>query len=58
MTPNGQLIGFILAICIPSLTALTGVLLSNSRITDINARIGDAHLRVSGASRVEPSIPG
>jgi hypothetical protein len=46
VTPNAQLIGFILAICIPSLTTLVGVLLSNARISDINGRIADlrAHM--------------
>jgi len=47
MTPNAQLIGFILAICIPSLTALIGVLISNGRIGDINGRIGDINARIT-----------
>lgn len=39
MTPNAQLIGFILATCIPSFTALVGVLLSNARISDLSSRV-------------------
>jgi hypothetical protein len=41
VTPNAQLVGFILAICIPSFTALIGVLLSNVQVTDVNGRIAD-----------------
>jgi len=36
VNPNAQLIGFMLAISIPSLTALVGVLLSNTRIADLD----------------------
>jgi len=41
MSPNAQLIGFMLAIGVPCLTSLLGVLISNSRIGDTNSRIAD-----------------
>jgi hypothetical protein len=46
VTPNAQLIGFILAVCIPSFTALTAALMSNARISDINGRIADLGSRM------------
>ena len=36
VSPNAQLIGFMLAVSIPSLTALVGVLTSNARISDLD----------------------
>lgn len=46
MSGNAQLIGFMLAIGVPCLTSLLGVLISNSRIGDTNSRIADlkAHM--------------
>jgi hypothetical protein len=46
MNANAQLIGFMLAIGVPCLTSLLGVLISNSRIGDTNNRIADlrAHM--------------
>ncbi len=48
MTANAQLIGFMLAIGVPSLTALVGVLLSNSRIADLRAHM-DSRFNASDA---------
>ena len=47
MSANAQLIGFMLAIGVPSLTSLLGVLISNSRIGDTNNRIGDTNSRIA-----------
>ena len=49
MTANAQLIGFMLAIGVPCLTSLLGVLISNSRIGDLRAHMDsrfDAHDRL------------
>lgn len=46
MSANAQLIGFMLAIGVPCLTSLIGVLISNSRIGDTNNRIADLRTHV------------
>ena len=49
MTANAQLIGFMLAIGVPCLTSLLGVLISNGRIGDLRAHMDsrfDAHDRL------------
>ena len=49
MNANAQLIGFTLAIGVPCLTSLLGVLISNSRIGDLRAHMDsrfDAHDRL------------
>ncbi len=49
MNANAQLIGFMLAIGVPCLTSLLGVLISNSRIGDLRAHMDsrfDAHDRL------------
>jgi hypothetical protein len=58
MNANAQLIGFMLAIGVPCLTSLLGVLISNNRIGDLRAHMDtrfDAHDRLftekCGASR-------
>jgi hypothetical protein len=46
MNANAQLIGFMLAIGVPCLTSLLGVLISNSRIGDLRSHMDsrfDAH---------------
>lgn len=47
MSANAQLIGFLLAMAVPSLTSLLGVLISNSRIGDTNNRIADTNNRIA-----------
>jgi hypothetical protein len=47
MSANAQLIGFMLAIGVPCLTSLIGVLISNSRIGDTNNRIADTNSRIA-----------
>jgi hypothetical protein len=47
MSANAQLIGFMLAIGVPCLTSLLGVLVSNSRIGDTNNRIADTNNRIA-----------
>jgi hypothetical protein len=44
---NIQLIGFMLAIGVPSLTALVGVLLSNSRIGDLRGSLADVRASIA-----------
>jgi hypothetical protein len=39
MSANAQMIGFMLAIGVPCFTSLLGVLISNSRISDLRAYI-------------------
>jgi hypothetical protein len=49
MNANAQLIGFMLAIGVPCLTSLLGVLISNSRIGDLRSHMDsrfDAHDRL------------
>ena len=49
MNANAQLIGFMLAIGVPCLTSLLGVLISNNRIGDLRAHMDsrfDAHDRL------------
>jgi hypothetical protein len=46
MSANAQLIGFMLAIGVPCLTSLLGVLISNSRIGDTNSRIAELRAHV------------
>lgn len=46
MSANAQLIGFMLAIGVPCLTSLLGVLISNSRIGDTNNRLVDTNNRI------------
>jgi hypothetical protein len=53
-----QLIGFMLAIGVPSLTALVGVLLSNSRLADLRSHMDSRfdsqdHLFTEKLRRVE-----
>lgn len=48
MNANAQLIGFMLAMGVPSLTALVGVLMSNSRIADLRAHV-DSRLDATDA---------
>ena len=36
-----QIIGFMLAICMPSLVAMMGILINNSRMSDLRANMSD-----------------